>query len=991
MVVAVVGGTLVAREQALARALATLPESERGFRVDRFGLPLDQGAYETVDKQARRSLVALGGARTRRVIVFRELRVQGERVEIGAVDDLPEVVALRSGRLPRSCNENVCEVIQIGTGGRVRLHEGAVSLRRVGIARLHDPALFGEVSAATGGGATPPKLLLARDVQALQQLESLGSFYRVYSWVSPVRVDGLHTWDVGRLLAKESRAQAALAADSAFRLGGPDAALLDAQDRGDITANRLLLIGGETSALLLGFALIAALGLRAGLSNERRRLLARGARRWQTTLVTCSEVAALTIAGVLVGVGVGVVVASGIAQEAGLPASSAVSHAVATKTTLAALAGAWLTTTCLLVLATAMPAASNSRRVRLLDVAAVGAVAVVAVALSRGALDPVSASSGDTVLFLTLPALVSFVVAVALARLVAPAMRASERLTRSSSVSIRLAVLALARAPSRTIVSCTFIAVALGLALFAASYRSTLGRGAADQAAFEVPLDFTVTEGSRLVSPLEAAGLHRYRRLGGSSSAYPVLRLAATTPGRGAAVLSPTVIGVPPAAIAELRWRSDFSPLPSRTIANRLSAAGKPRLARLPLPPETKRLTFAARLRGSDVDLGLVVQRHDGGVDVLPLGEVRAGMKQFVADVRPDAVRSVLGIQLALPPGEQFFFAHRETESRAAQAPGGVLDLGPLTATLSRHRARLLTNWRDWSLAVGGRVTPHLNGAHLPFAFQETGSRLIFRPGGPIDRRAVPVIVSPDIARVAGIGGAITVSFQDFVVSGRIVGVARRMPTVPADESFILADQRWLTTAIAANAPGRGEPNEVWISSAYQQAAAAALRRAPFASLVVESRAEIERQLETDPLAHATAIALGAAAIVAVALALIGFWVAVASELRDERSDFFDLEAQGLEPERLRTQLRTRALILVVIGIAGGASLGALLSQLVVSLVQVSATTTVPEPPLRLDPAWRASGLAVVAVAAIALLIIEGSSRAAFRSARPQRTSWSLE
>ena len=125
---------------------------------------------------------------------------------------------------------------------------------------------------------------------------------------------------------------------------------------------------------------------------------------------------------------------------------------------------------------------SDRRRIQLVDVAAVGAAVTVAVGLSRGALDPESVTNGNTVLLLILPALVCFVVAVVLARLLGPAMRAGERLTRHRSLSLRLGVLALARAPSRTVVSCAFIAVALGLALFAGAYRATLARGAADQA-----------------------------------------------------------------------------------------------------------------------------------------------------------------------------------------------------------------------------------------------------------------------------------------------------------------------------------------------------------------------------------------------------------------------------------------------------------------------------------------------------------------------------
>ena len=258
----------------------------------------------------------------------------------------------------------------------------------------------------------------------------------------------------------------------------------------------------------------------------------------------------------------------------------------------------------------------------------------------------------------------------------------------------------------------------------------------------------------------------------------------------------------------------------------------------------------------------------------------------------------------------------------------------------------------------------------------------------------MPVVVSPDIADAAGgVGQETTLDLQETTVDARIVGVATRMPTVPADVGpFVLADGGWLSTAIDANAPGEGTPSEVWIAAPHDRAAVAAeLRKPPFSSLVVASRGDIERQLAGDPLAHATALALGAAGIVALVLAVLGFWVGVVSELRDERSDFFDLEAQGVPPETLRTQLRARAVILVGVGLVAGVGLGALLSRLVLSLVRVSGVNGVPEPPLRFDPAWVLSGVGVLALAVVALLLVESTSLAAFRRARPERASWSLE
>ena len=191
MTVAIVGGSLVARQQALGRALGGLPESAQGFRVDRFGTPLSRQTYAREDRAVRRVLGTLSPGAARRVVFFRQLRVAGRLVEIAAVDGLQQVVRLRSGRLPRTCTPVSCEVLQIGGGGDARLHQGDVRLDRVGIAELRDPGLFGYISAAAAGPAAPPSVLIAPSVDSLERLPSLQPFYRVYSWLSPLRANGL--------------------------------------------------------------------------------------------------------------------------------------------------------------------------------------------------------------------------------------------------------------------------------------------------------------------------------------------------------------------------------------------------------------------------------------------------------------------------------------------------------------------------------------------------------------------------------------------------------------------------------------------------------------------------------------------------------------------------------------------------------------------------------------------------------------------------------
>jgi hypothetical protein len=744
-----------------------------------------------------------------------------------------------------------------------------------------------------------------------------------------------------------------------------------------------VLVGGEISALLLGFAVITAIGLRRGLANERRRLFARGARRWQVAVSTAAELGALSISGALLGTVFGAAIVVVIAHEAGLAPLLILKHSLMSVEALAMLAGAWAAATFCLLAATVTTGEERRRRfgLGLLDVAALGAAGMVALSVSRGALDPQGVSSSATLLVL-LPALISFIAAVGTARVLAPAMRLAERLSRQRSLSLRLAVLALARAPARTIVSCAFIAVAVGLALFAASYRATLAGGATDQAAFDVPLDYLLTEGSRLVRPLDAAPLARYRAIAREGDAYPVLRPEATAPGAGVNVFSPTLIGIPTQALVRLHWRSDFSAVPPRILARRLSPMGEvsPSMARVP----AGRITLAVRLRGAGLAISAIAGDERGRIRFISLGEVQQGAHLLSARISESL--TLRGLRISLTPGEQFFFAHRETEGDVASPPSGVLTLGEL-----RANDRAIVDWRRWSFS-GGPALRSSRSTQLRFSFAETGAGLIFRPVQPTDGQPIPVAVSPEIARATGgIDAEVPLSLQDVHLRARVVAVLNRMPTVAAGSGpFVIADRSWLQAAINADAPGRGTPNEIWISGDGPHAAAA-LKRPPFNSLVIASRSEIEARLAGDPLARTTARVLGVAALVALALALVGFWVGLLSEIRDERSDFFDLEAQGIGPRGLRAQLRTRGAILLGIGISAGVVLGAVLARLVIAFVRVSATNSIPDPPLRLEPALSVCLGGVAALAAAALILTEMTSRAVFRRSRQERASWSLE
>ncbi len=986
MLTAAVGGSVEARDRAVQQAIADLPLSQRAFRVDLFNLPFGQD-YAQADATARGALAKLTKARLLSGTFLRELRVGGGLVQLASVKGLDRIARVESGRLPRRCTPAACEVVQLGSGTRTTWSEGGINLVRVGTVTLPDRAAFGDtLQPSAQNNGQRPTILLAAGAAAFDRLPAFDGIYRAYSWLAPIDPHGIQSWEIPGLLARESQEQTQLSTISdLYELSGPDAALLDAQSRGRATSARMVLIGGELSALLLGFALVAAIGLRRGLANEQRRLAQRGARRPQLALALAGEISAMTLAGLGLGLIGGVVVVALVAGGLDLPAGGVLSQTLWSWTALVATIGAWLVATiAILSVVASSEDGVRRRRIGLLDVAAAGALVAVVLEVARGGINADSlASGGDPTLMVLLPGLVAFVAAVLVARLLGPLMRSVERLSRNASLPFRLATLALTRARRRTVAICAFLVISLGLALFASSYRATLAQGAQDEAAFAVPLDFTVSEGPQLVLPLDAAPLASYDRVVPGIRAYPVVRQIGTAPGQGSSAASPAVLGIPAAAIRNLHWRSDFSSLSKDQIADRLGAHGPVSLRGVTLPASTRALTLPVRIQGVALDLALAGTDARGRTVTVQLGNQAPGRHELRV-VLPAALRKLTGLEVSLSTGEQYGFSHRDAEAGATTIPSGSMLLGPLRAGNT-----VLTDWQGW-VAKGGAS---LAAGTLRYAF-DTGQTVLVREPQPTDRWPLPVLVSSDLGRSLHPGARFPLDFGDFQVTAQVVGVASRFPdSEQFGEGFVIADESALSTALDARLPGRGDPTELWLSAPASQQArtAAALAGPPFATLQVASRRAMASQLAGDPLARAIEIALTVSALAALVLAAAGFLVALISDLRDERGDLFDLEAQGVGPAVLRRQFQVRSILLVLFGVAGGIVLGLVLSRLVVALVQVSAANAVPDPPLRLVPAW-GIGLAAVAILfGVLVVLVELTARRAFAQDLPPRANWSLE
>ncbi len=989
---AVLAGSLVAQDRALGRDLQQLDPAQRVLRVSWGGVPGQTSErFAALDRVAKRALGTLAHRPAFATAVFRESTIGGAITDLTAIEGIRNWVRLRSGRYPQVCRPSRCELIQVGGRGAVPA-DPSLHLVVVGTGTLvSDLALGSDVGvrlnpaveqAATYHAAKDVPILVANGVSALAAAPFTSDLYRSYSWIVPLQLGDVHAWSVGSFQSRVTQAQSELgSASEFFGLEAPTDAVQAASDSSTVAGRRLLLIGGEAAALLLAFALLAAASGSRRNQAAMRRLTWLGASAAQRGLVFAAESVTIAVVGSAVGWAAGAAVAAAIADAAGSPADAVLRHSVFSSAGITAAAGMAAASTLVLLLSLWRPRRRvGPLTVSAIDVAALGALVAVVLALVRGSADPASIAQeqGTGVFLLLLPGLVAFIAAVLCVRLLSPALRLLERISRRSVVPLRLASVSLARNPGRSAIAVSFLVVSIGLAAFAGAYRSTLTRNQADEAAYSVPLTATLQEDfTQGVYPLDAAPLGAYTKLGPGVTAYPVTRVQGDASGGGQ--LGTTILGVPTAAIAKLHWRSDFSPTSRSVLAGRLQPHAPVTIQGLRIPAGAQRLLLPVRVIGDGVVISASIETREGDFEFVTFGRAQSGYsgpsRTAITRVLPAKLPAdargglVTGFTLDLPTtGTRVFVPQLQ----------GTLVLGRLRAVGPGVEATLppYTGW----VGVDGAHPTGSTGAGARLTYVVTPAlQTRFRPREPSDGTPIPVVVSPNLAAAVGPDGTLPVQIVDQQFVARVVGVARRFPTLTG--SFVVADEQWLTGVLNGAVPGSGQIEEVWVDGGRDPGRVdAALTRAPFDVLQLQTFSGALSELQADPLGRGTLVTLAAAAIVALALALGGLLLAVISDLRDERGELNELEAQGAGPGDLRRLLRLRALVVAAVGVAGGLATGAVLSTLVVSVVRLTAGADTPLPPLRLDLDWTLLGIAFAAYAAAAIGLVGLVTWAAFRA-----------
>jgi hypothetical protein len=275
-----------------------------------------------------------------------------------------------------------------------------------------------------------------------------------------------------------------------------------------------------------------------------------------------------------------------------------------------------------------------------------------------------------------------------------------------------------------------------------------------------------------------------------------------------------------------------------------------------------------------------------------------------------------------------------------------------------------------------------------------TVAAAIIRAPQVTDGLFLPAVVSPDLAAEARADGTLDLHVGSGTIPVRVVGTAERAPTiVSGDPRFVIVPLDPFIVAVASAVPGSGRPSEMWLSvpsPERQTEVRAALAQPPFRFAQVAARSDLIAAHAADPLSQAIVWAQVVAALAGLTLSVGALVMGAVTDLRDERGELADLEAQGVPPSALRWHALARTAWLAIGGSIAGLIAGLGLAVAVTGALAIDARGDLPIPPLQvvlppLEIAAVVGGVLAVVLGSVGLLAARTYGRATLGERRGGR------
>ena len=790
----------------------------------------------------------------------------------------------------------------------------------------------------------------------------------------------------------------------------------------NLVVARSVLVIGALQLLVLAVAALLAVArlLAAQREGETALLVARGATRSQLTRLTAAEVVPLAVgvsaAGGLAGLRLARALANtGPLGTAGIPLASHAGtwpDALGAAAVVAGLAVALLLAPGL----TPSPASARVRRGRQamvagvaragLDIALLVLAALAGWQLRQYSAGPTGTAQIDPVLALA-PALALAAGSVITLRLLPLAAQGADRLAaRGKGLVAPLASWQFSRMPVRQGSAALLLIMGVATGTLALAQHESWTRSASDQAAFAVGGDVQVS----LPAPAEPGSVGAVTAARGVNRSMAVAAEAAASPGEVVAVDSAQAASV-------VRLRGDEGPLPPERLFRAVTPSGGLPGAVLPAPQPgaragTIRLTAAVgpvTAVPASTDRMLATQLGPVSVTLTVLDatgsayQVAAGA--LTADGRPHVLVAALG-------GDQARYPLRV----AAISATYLLPPHPAPAMTLTLSGLALAGWTDSASSVtlanmqstvGGPFSsqaPHGGAEHstsraAAFAFNPgyagtipaagggvlqvptpvSGQLLLLPPAAPV--AAIPAIATRAFmdASSATIGSVVPTSLDGEQVPLRIVAEVTSFPTVTAPGGAVITDLGRLQEYLLRQSLPTLPVTQWWLATDGGSVPAALAASVP-AGTDITSAAGLTTATTGDPLSAAPQLALLAMAAAAALLAVTGFWVSIAADVRQRRAETALLAALGVTRRGVAGQLCLEKLLTSLPAAALGVLLGTLVARLLVPAVTLTPAAQPPTPPvITLYDLPQASTLAL----AVAVLPAAAATLAAIRRPDP--------
>ncbi|MEU6626895.1 FtsX-like permease family protein [Streptomyces parvus] len=854
------------------------------------------------------------------------------------------------------------------------------------------------------------------------------------SWLASADFATLTTGSMAGLRDASAGAPKALAAAPVFKAGVTARmslpTVLDQLDRALLVSRSTLMIVAVQLVLLAAYALLlVARLLNSERDGERELLRARGGSRGRITSFAAIEalllaVPAAVVAPLLAGPLTGLLAERSALSRIGLEVGAASTGTVWLVSAAVALACA------LAVVAPSLTAGAGGRRTRAASLpgpvragADLGLLLIAAVAywqLDRqaggGALTGDRAGNlGIDPLLITAPALALLAGTVLTLRLLPPAARLAERrAAKGRGLPAALAGWQFSRRPLRGAGPVLLLVLSVAMGMLAIGQSASWDRSQSDQA------DFGSGASVRLVgghgSGPAAAGI--YSGLDGVRQAAPAHRTTVeASEGRTAEVLALDTAH----ADEEMLMRSDLAGGSPRRVFDAIAPKPAPRPG-LVLPEDSTRVKLDLRITTVSPKPSRSAVDPEGNPPVVTvLLEDRYGLPyRFLAgpvpvDGRPVPVSfavsaagglAVTGIEVDDTPPFRQAQKRRVVVSdvRAVTGSGGDHASG---ADSSEERERPVpvsgsARW-DASMALTEHgdsrpgETPVRNGTSgLPDVTYDTGveteddwkqttSTLRITAARP-EAAPLKAVATDDYLKKANakLGDEIDLTVGGNTVRVTLAESVRRLPTTGTAElsgaadpaqygGALLLDLKAVTEVLARRTTATIEATEWWLSAGPGDApkVAAALRALPDTDPAqVLVRAEAAQQLVDDPLGAGPQSALPAVAVVAAALAAVGFAVSASGSRRERSAELGVLRALGAPRRQLARMIAAEQGVLIALALLIGLGIGTVLTRAVVPLIVLTGQADRPVPSVLVElPAGQVAAL-LAGVAALPLVIV---------------------